>query len=130
MKAKEYAWCFLLQNGKCGKWSYYGGDFENRPQIAKKCLEEILQVGVNWEKTREPSDGQESEFIGTFAEETKYVNVLEGALVLNNGERYNWGSHSPKMNVFEMLEYLNAHPSFEMVVRNKLNEMQPKQKRR
>ena len=110
MKAEELAWAYLIREGVVynKEWSYYAGAFEAMPKKTRECLRGIKEHGIDWSKTREPSDGEEHTFNGTFAEPS-YTTVLYGTLVLNNGKQYKWGSkfEQPR-NVFEVVaEFYN-----------------------
>lgn len=56
LKAKHFAWIYLLKEGGVGKWSFYGGSYDFDKQLTENAHHDILQNGINWSKTLEPSD--------------------------------------------------------------------------
>lgn len=132
MDAKQFAWLYLLEHGVAGRQhSYYGGwkilqsakkrfpnlksnDLWKTPDpIAKLYLHEIKIYGVNWVKTRAPSNSSASIFNGTFADSGE-KEILEGTLVLTNGSTQEWVADKLEVsNVFEMMAQVsNAEIKF------------------
>ena len=89
MKAGQLMWMYLLKHGQSNvEWSYYSSGYSSNKKGTQEALIELQKNGINWKKTKEPSDRRESVFNGTFAEEAEYTSVLEGALVPNEGKKY------------------------------------------
>lgn len=95
--SEKFVWAFLIENGRVtnGDWSYYGGSFEHAGKVSftqlgqaeKEMREAILEIGVDWSKTKMPAGGLESRFEGTFTEASS-VETLLGTLVLLDGSTY------------------------------------------
>lgn len=119
--AKHLAWAYLIKHGYvCKEWNYYGGRYELDRGRTVACINEMLKVGIDWDKTIEPKDDRESEFMDTFSE-PMHVDVMYGTLVLQNGSKYNWGCKFNKpTNVFEVVEEFFELDSIGNVAKKKL----------
>jgi len=92
IETKKFVWAYLLENGKetTGEWSYYGSDWESIPNrkwnydYHTELLQLINTVGVDWDKTQEPTSGKENCFEGTFCDASG-CETLIGTLVLKDG---------------------------------------------
>ena len=108
----KFAWSYLILNGKLtdGKWSYYGGCWEDKPRLNKagaatyvswetrmKEMEDfrakVLKVGIDWEKSGVPEVQHEGYFTGTFDSHQGECLATLGKLVLLNGEEFLLGSN-------------------------------------
>lgn len=123
MNATQFAWLYLIKNGFAGvQHSYYGGYKvdKNEPfneemfnkydgswswfiKAKDDYIDLIKKIGVNWKKTKAPESSSVSKFQGTFAD-SKEVEMLEGTLVLKNGQRIEWIADAIEVtSVFEMM---------------------------
>lgn len=92
IETKKFVWAYLLENGKetTGKWSYYGSEWDSirgrkwDHDYHADLLQLIKTVGVDWDKTQEPTSGTEICFDGTFVDSSE-CETLIGTLVLKNG---------------------------------------------
>jgi len=102
--AKHVAWAYLIKHGCVFKeWEYYSGRYQPKPNVTKKCLKEMLLCGIDWNKTMEPDDTFQCEFTDTFNDAIN-VDVIEGTLVLQSGQKYEWGcKFDAPRNVFEIV---------------------------
>ena len=100
---KEYlktVWAYMLENGRetNGKWSYYAGGYENA-RLEKwdydyhaDLLKLVKEIGVDWEKTLEPTSNIERAFTDTFHDSAECETLL-GTLVLKDGREFLIGCH-------------------------------------
>jgi hypothetical protein len=128
MNAKQFAWFYLVKNGMGGqKPSYYGGyeiirdvmdsgkftkeeinkarwDYDYKENLITKTLkDDLLNIGVDWARTKEPETGTHSEFTDTF-HDPRELEYLEGTIYLRNGEKQFWCADKLEVtNVFEMM---------------------------
>ena len=126
MNAKQFAWTYLINNGRAGvRPSYYGGvkltdsgervfidtdDVHNSwlydkdiSKIRDHHISEIHKIGVDWNKTVAPESDKLSSFNGTFAP-SSMDEYLMGTLILSDGSTQEWYSDPvPMTNVFEAL---------------------------
>jgi hypothetical protein len=111
MNVKKLMWAYLIKHGTTKPFSYYGSGYtmheDHERNTHLDVLRKISREGVDWEKTREPRDGMESQFTDTFNEPDD-VTVLAGTLVTKTGKKYHFGSNwdGPR-NVFEMFAELS-----------------------
>lgn len=129
---KKFVWEYIILNGVAcvpgrwnkeePEWSTYSCDYVPVPDInrydfksiekwRKDFIVKLKEVGVDWENTKEPKGSTNSEFNGTFAENTD-VECLYGTLYLNNGEKFLMGCKSEcgfetYAKFFSMLENYN-----------------------
>jgi hypothetical protein len=143
MNAKQFAWIYLIENGKAGcEPSYYGGwnildDFDDMKYkklspwdgslfkaIREDSLAALRKIGVDWDKTKSPTSSLYSEFNGTFADSSS-CEYLKGTLVLLDGSEQHWIAESIEVsNVFEMMEQVSqGADKFEKIFRTKANSM-------
>lgn len=133
MNSKQFAWLYLIENGVAGhSHSYYGGydlvdkrlasvlkssNYGNLEPAAEFYKKEIKTYGVNWNKTASPDTETVSEFNGTFAEDSRYIEKLTGTLVLNNGTKQSWIADALEVtNVFDMMAQVdNANNRFKEI---------------
>lgn len=95
---KKIVWAYMLENGRetTGEWSYYGSDWESIPgrnwtvDYHAQLLQKVRSVGVDWDKTVEPSSSVESCFDGSFVPSSRAETLL-GTLILNDGSEYTIG---------------------------------------
>ena len=102
---KKLMWAYLLKNGTIGKWNHYSGNYDINVKKVNECINDIKQYGVNWSKTKNPSDGLESAFTSTF-DDAEYNKVLEGKLILNNGKKYEWALNFQDVDFLDIIEEL------------------------
>jgi len=119
MKSKQFALIYLIENGVAGvKPSYYGGYVPVGQPKVDKCdcsgkwitvrrelyLHNIKTIGVNWDKTKAPENGDYSIFVGTECDSESREN-LTGTLYLNDGTKQEWTADAIEVtNVFDMME--------------------------
>jgi len=106
--ADKFAWKFLIDKGSVViEWNYYAGAYVTAFKKREKCLELIQSVGIDWNKTKPVSDSMKSEFNGTVDDST-YVKVMEGTLVLNDGSKWEFGASdvNPKDIITAMAQYI------------------------
>jgi len=105
MKVKKLAWAYLIKHGTTAKWSYYGGhfgDYGDTDSKTLKALRDISRAGIDWEKTKEPTDGYESAFTDTFNDATNVI-TLEGTIFTKEGKKYHFATEwEEPRNVFAM----------------------------
>ena len=121
--AKHLAWAYLIKHGcVTSEWNYYGGRYEPELGQTEKCINEMLKSGIDWDKTNEPTDDRESEFMDTFNDPV-YVDVLHGELFLQNGKKYMWGCKFERPgNVFQVVEEFMKLDSVGNVAKEKLEK--------
>ena len=102
---KKLMWAYLLKNGTIGGWCYYAGKYDINTEKVNECINGIKQYGINWSKTKTPSDGLESAFTDTFSD-AEYNKVLEGKLILNNGKKYEWALSFQDVDFLDIIEEL------------------------
>lgn len=87
----KYMWKYLLEHGVViSEWNYYGCSYVSSDKKASRCNQLMGTVGIDWSKTKPVDQDREYRFVGTYVDADP-VPVLTGTLVLNNGEKYNWG---------------------------------------
>lgn len=95
MNATKIMWAFLLNYGRAGTPSFYGGvEGADSPSY-----EEICRIGIDWKETREPESDKYILFQGTFCEPS-YEEMLTGKLHLKNGKKYVWSSTNCSLSDF------------------------------
>ena len=99
MSATKLMWAFLLNHGKIGTASYYGGSDVPKGATKEQYLCEIDLIGVDWNKTKEPESDREAFFQGTF-NEPSYSEVLTGKLVLKSGIVQEWYCANTRLEDF------------------------------
>lgn len=130
MNAQELSWAYLIMVGSVTKlkwnspeWCTYSSDYTYSEEKTNECLGVIIEHGIDFQKSGEPSDGFRSAFNGTFAEASKASEVitLEGKLFLKNGDSYNWACKfdEPK-SVFKVLEMFYNINSINQIVKERL----------
>jgi len=105
-------WALMIENGRIllpeHKWSYYGGgysveipDGKHHYKIAtpydivllkkpfQDKIDNLKEIGVDWEKTNPPELDWHSEFVGT-GDEPNRKSVWEGKLILKDGFEINF----------------------------------------
>lgn len=121
MDAKQFAWLYLIEHGDPGTPSFYGGTeidpaiikrlpraqnegfFERHSALERALRQEILDHGVDWDRTPAPQSDSVSQFNGTF-HDPEYKEMVVGTLILRNGLRQQWYADSIEVtNVFEMM---------------------------
>lgn len=109
MNATKIMWAFLLNYGHAGTPSFYGGweGDEDAPTY-----DEMIRIGIDWKKTREPESDKYSSFQGTFCE-ASYEEMLTGKLHLKNGKNYIWSSTNCSLSDFmsyikDLIEIVNT----------------------
>lgn len=120
MNSKQFAWLYLVQNGKAGIGrAYYGGydtidenwenmfgsywSIESHNKAYKYYATQMKSIGVDWDKTEAPKSDSISTFNGTFADSTK-AEILTGVLVLKDGTEQHWEADAIEItNVFDMM---------------------------
>lgn len=116
MDAKQFAWTYMVLNGKANKChSFYGGyDIVDKKISGGKKLawydvdynesfiKMIKDVGVDWRKTYPPTNESESVFNGTF-DDNGSKEVLTGELVMKNGYVQHWIAEPLTCGVFEAM---------------------------
>jgi hypothetical protein len=123
MNAKQFAWTYLINNGKAGLApSYYGGveltksgekslgktrwgmSQEDISKIRDDHFKNIRTIGVDWDKTNSPTSDKISSFEGTFADASIH-EYLVGSIVLSDGSIQEWYSDPVKVvNVFDAID--------------------------
>ena len=95
-EADKFVWAFMIENGiiTTGKWSYYGGHYYSDHSLGKTGIDalrkKVRDIGVDWEKTKQPESHQEQAFTDTFNDPDR-VETLLGTLVLKDGSTYLMG---------------------------------------
>lgn len=120
MDAKQFAWMYLINEGRANvEPSYYGG-YEaidkNVPSVKKDYvnsfndtfLKMIKNVGINWDKTRSPAANTFSLFSDTFHDPDE-KEFLVGKLVLKDGYVQNWVGEPPVSSIFEMMANIDRY---------------------
>lgn len=100
----KYVWAYLLKYGDRtnGKWCIYTGyeppDGEHREWSYEKILEKrasferrVLEIGIDWSKTKVPTTTSELEFMDTY-NGCKDVTVTIGELFLKDGSKHFLGT--------------------------------------
>lgn len=89
--ALQTIYAAMLEHGQftTGKWSYYSSYESAWPWCeyftsAENFRLKVIEVGVDWSKTRCPDMEFKTEFVGTFAE-AEEAEYLVGDLYLNDG---------------------------------------------
>ena len=114
LKAKHFAWVYLLKEGGVGEWSFYGSSWDFDKQLTNLAYRDILAHGIDWNKTKAPTDSYESSFIGTDCEETDKHQTMEGVLVTGNGVKYKFGCTFESGNIFKVMESVIEFDSVEV----------------
>lgn len=120
LKAKHFAWIYLLKTGGIGKWNFYGNSFDYDKQLTNLAYHDILDHGVDWKKTKAPMDSYEASFAGTFAEGTDDTNTMYGTLFTGNGHKYKFDCTFESDNIFSVMEEINGIESIEQFIAEKL----------
>jgi len=118
LKAKHFAWIYLLKTGGVGKWSFYSG-YNFDKNITQKAYHDILTHGINWKKTEAPTDSFEDTFEGTFCDATS-TGVMDGVLRINNGEQYKFACTFAPDDIFEIMESIHGIETIEAFVAKEL----------
>jgi len=87
-------------------WSYYGGRPKFYPELVRKLMND-LDSGINWSLTENIKDDEESEFNGSYSPE-RYVPVVKGKLIMNNGNSYHWiaNLNVNLTGIYEVLKFM------------------------
>lgn len=121
MNATQFAWVYLIENGRANmEPSFYGGYdpvdakapgaveknwYKNWDDAFKK---EIMRFGVDWKKTQAPRSESYSQFTDTF-HDPEYKEFLTGELVLKNGQKQFWAADPLTMGVFEAMAAIDEY---------------------
>lgn len=119
LKAKHFAWIYLIKEGSVGDWSYYGGGFCDDKQLTDLAYHDILDHGIDWSKTKAPTDSYESTFEGT-DQPSGNINTMGGKLFTGNGNSYTFKCAAEYENIFEVMENISGVESLEQFVSEKL----------
>ena len=81
------------------RWDY---DYKEN-LITKTLKDDLCKIGVDWGRTKKPSNETHSEFTDTF-HDPREIEYLEGTIYLKNGEKQFWCAEKLEViNVFEMM---------------------------
>lgn len=120
LKAKHFAWINLLKTGGVGTWSFHGGGFSFDKQLTDLAHHDIMDHGVDWSKTKAPTDSYEDAFAGTFADSHDQTQTMKGTLYTKNGVRYDFDCRFDPENIFRVMEEIQGIESVEQFISEKL----------
>lgn len=120
LKAKHFAWIYLLNEGSIGEWSCYGGGFSRDKKLTDAAYHDILNHGINWGKTKAPMDSYESSFVATDAGYSDDHETMEGTLFTNNGNKYKFKIKFTSENIFKVMESVHGIETIEAFVAEKI----------
>ena len=105
MDAKKIIWAYLIKDGVQTnqhidekQWNYYAGNYEKTDNYIK-----FLAQDIDLYQTQLPHYIERNEFVGT-GSPSGQVSVLEGTLVLNNGNLVYYGKTNPDTAIISLLE--------------------------
>lgn len=119
LKAKHFAWIYLLKTGGIGEWSFYGSGFDIDKKLTNKAYHDILDYGIDWKKTKEPTDDYESSFVGTECA-AGHTKTMDGVLYTVNGNKYNFNCTFENEDIFEVIEWVHGIESIDQFIAEKL----------
>jgi hypothetical protein len=95
--ALKFVWAYMLEQGHILEnleWDYYlgfvrihGYDWELNKQADNDLQAKVKEIGIDWDKTKEPKSNQESMFTDTFSPNAR-IETLTGTLYLKDGSSY------------------------------------------
>lgn len=105
--ADKLLWKLMIDRGSLGEWCFYGCRYMYEDnKIRKKFNKDLKTSSIDWKKTQPIRSEREPSFTGTF-HEPEYLEVLEGILVFENGNKYNFGMREDAVDLMrEMANYL------------------------